>query len=443
MPSLRTNQRIAADNLILQSKLLLADVGAGKTATVLSALKKRQLLFGHKRTLVLGTKRICESVWGNEIFIWAPELHFDHVAGKPTAERMAIMSDLSLDVVALNFDNLIWAVKTYGPYLTQLFPQLVIDESSKLENPHSVSFKTFKPLLPLFEWRLPMTGTPRANHLYDLWGSVYLADLGESLGKYREAFLQKWFRPVMRAHGQDWLPRPHAEHEIFARLQDIVHRMPFEWQKPVEIDWLIPLASSVEKILAQIDDQLEESDTAIINGTTYARNGFRINAKLMQLASGSVYNNEGEVIHYHSDKLEALAELTKEAKGEPMMVIFQFDHERDAILKAFPQAKLLTDEKVLAEWNAGKIEILLAHPLSCGHGLNAQLSQCALQVWYSPTTDAELYTQTVGRLNRPGNKNTVRVIRLIMKGTKDLAAYMVVAARQKGEAATLDMFEEL
>jgi hypothetical protein len=62
-------------------------------------------------------------------------------------------------------------------------------------------------------------------------------------------------------------------------------------------------------------------------------------------------------------------------------------------------------------------------------------------VWFSPTTDAELYGQTIGRLNRPGNPKTIRVFRLIMQGTKDRAAYMVVAARQRGESLTLEAFE--
>jgi SNF2 family DNA or RNA helicase len=162
---------------------------------------------------------------------------------------------------------------------------------------------------------------------------------------------------------------------------------------------------------------------------------------MLQLSSGNVYNDAGETLEVHQDKLTALQEIVDEAKGEPMMVVFQFDHERDVLLEAFSQARLLDSNETLADWNAGKIEMLLVHPRSCGHGLNAQLSQCDLQVWFTPTTDAELYTQTVGRLNRPGNPKTVRVIRLIMQGTKDRASYLVVAARQRGEDATLESFE--
>jgi hypothetical protein len=422
-------------------KLLLADVGAGKTATALHAITCRAVAYGKQRTLVLGTKRICDMVWGPEIDLWLPGYTFASAAGKDTDERRAILLDPKLDIVCLNYDNIIWAVKEFGPRLPRLFPQLVIDESSKLENPASKSFRSIKPILHLFKWRLPMTASPCANYLSDIWGSAYLADMGKALGEYKEAFLQTFFRQVNR-HGRTvWIPKHDSAAKIEARLQDVVYRMPFEWPAPVEIDMVLPLNSRVRTIQERIDKELKEELEVAIDGVTYARNGCRVNPKMIQLSSGNVYTDDGGFQHLHADKYRALEEIVDEAKGEPMMVVYQFDHERDGILQDFPQARLLDNDQTLADWNEGKIEILVVHPRSCGHGLNAQLSHCDLQVWFSPTTDAELYTQTVGRINRPGNPKTVRVIRLIMKGTKDRASYMVIAARQRGENATLESFE--
>lgn len=438
---LRPAQFTAVKTIWQHSKLLLADVGAGKTATACCAIRNRCTFYGKKRVLVLGTKRICNMVWGEEIKIWTPEFSYASVAGQPMHERCAIIEDPTIDIVGLNYDNLIWAVDTFGPKLAEMFPLLVIDESSKLENPASKSFQAIKSLLPAFEWRLPMTGTPRANHLYDLWGNAYLADLGEALGQYRQAFLQKWFWPVKRAVGVDWLPKHNAEQEINERLAQCVHRMPFEHQAPVEIDVLLPLNPVVKAINDEIDEALANNFIDVcVNGITYTHNANRIAEKQLQLSSGLIYNDRQETVHLHDDKLVALWEIVTEAKGEPVMVVYRFIHELDAILKHFPQARLLDNDKTLAEWNQGQIEMLLVHPLSCGHGLNAQFSGCNLMVWFTPTTDAELYTQTIGRLNRPGNLKTVRVLRLIMQGTKDKASYMVVAARQRGENATLEMF---
>lgn len=433
---LRPTQEKASVAIAPTPRLLLADVGAGKTATALTALMQRS-----GRTLVLGTKRICDLVWGEEIAKWAPGYSYASVAGRTPAQRKEIMLDESIDIVGMNFENIISAVNEFGDRLPELFPNLIIDESSRLENPASKSFRAIKPLLQLFQWRLPMTGTPRANYLHDLWGSVYLADLGKSLGPYKEAFLQTFFVQATRAGRVVWIPRHNSEERINERIKDVVYRMPFEWHPPVEIDVIIKQPKEVKLIQKEIDERIKD-DLLTIDGVTYARLGSRVNAKMLQLSSGRVYTDDGGVKHIHPDKYDALDEIVNEAKGEPLVVVYIFDHEREAILDAYPQCRLLDSDEVLNDWNAGKIEMLLVHPKSCGHGLNAQLSQCDLMVWFTPTTDAELYTQTVGRLNRPGNPKVVRVMRLIMQGTKDKASYLVVAARQRGESATLESFED-
>jgi SNF2 family DNA or RNA helicase len=149
-----------------------------------------------------------------------------------------------------------------------------------------------------------------------------------------------------------------------------------------------------------------------------------------------------EVIPLHTAKIDTLSEIVQAAQGETMMVVYQFRHEAAAILKAFPYARMMAeDANALAEWNAGKVPMLLVHPASCGFGLNAQFGG-HLQVWFTATPDAELYTQTTGRLPRPGQRSPfVRILRLIMKGTKDKYCYNVVEARQRGERVTLDYLE--
>lgn len=443
MLDLRPQQKAAVKAIREKPALLLADVGAGKTATALRAVGARSLVRGLVRTLVVGTRRICNTVWEQEVETWLPSHSYASVAGKKQDERRQILEDESILIVGINFENLAWAFTTYGSELAKMFPQLVVDESSKLENPASKTFKVIRDHLHEFEWRLPMTGTPQANHLHDLWGSVYLADLGESLGYYKQAFLQTYFHQVRRSVGTEWLPRAGAAAAIAARLEKagVVHRMPFVWHAPVEIDVLLPCNPDVKWIMKRIDEGLDEQPDVVIDGITFARDGSRVYLKMLQLSSGYIYDDKGRVVHLHIDKLGALMEIVAEAHGEPVMVVFQFEHERDAILEQFPQAVLLDDDDTLAAWNNREIEMLLVHPRSCGYGLNAQLGGCDMQVWFTPTPDAELYAQTIGRLNRPGNDKTIRIFRLIMQGTKDRASYAVVAARQRGERATLEMYE--
>ena len=443
MPALRASQKSAAAICAKENKLLMADVGAGKTAAALSALLRKHAV-SDKRTLVVSSVRICNMVWPDEVATWAPKLVYKSAAGLPEVKRKATMNG-GADIVGLNFENVIWACETFGEHLPRLFPRLIVDESSRLENSESKSFQAIQPLLPLFEWRLPMTGTPRANHLYDLWGQAYLADLGETFGYYREAFMQKWFYQQKRAFGVDWLPLPGAEGEINARLAKVGCRMVHDGEKPEVVyqDIKIPRHPKVEQVLQRIAERLKntEAGEVEIDGVTYThKREVRLN-KILQLSSGHLYKDDASVLRLHNAKLEALDEIVAAAQGESLMVVYQFRHEAAAIMERYPQARMMAeDDHALQEWNAGRLEMMLVHPASCGYGLNAQFGG-AIEVWFTPTPDAELYTQTVGRLARPGGFPFVRILRLVMEGTKDKYCYNVVEARQRGEKATLDYLE--
>jgi len=444
MPKLRASQSAAATACARDNKLLMADVGSGKTAAALAALLRKHIL-SDKRTLVLSSVRICNMVWPDEVATWAPSLVYRSAAGLTEPKRVAMLNS-NADIVGLNFENLIWACEKFGEHLPRLFPRLIIDESSRLENSDSKSFQALAPLLPLFEWRLPMTGTPRANHIYDLWGQAYLADLGATFGQYREAFLQKWFYPQQRAFGIDWLPKPGAEQEINERLCRIGHRMAHDGDKPEVItqDINIPMPAKVDDWLRRIAGHLKDTTEgeAGINGITFTHGRKVILGKMLQLSAGFIYADNVDTVHLHNAKLDALAEIVAAAQGEPMMVVYQFRHEAAAIMKAHPQARMMAEDAgALAAWNAGRLPMLLVHPASCGYGLNAQFGG-HLQIWFTPTPDAELYTQTTGRLPRPGQRSPfVRILRLVMKGTKDKYCYNIVEARQRGERVTLDYLE--
>lgn len=442
---LRPSQQTAVRVLSQESRLLLADVGSGKTATALSILRRRNVINPAARTLVLGTKRICSMVWPAEVRKWAPEFGCASVAGLSAAKRKALMES-NVEIICLNYDNLLWAIETYGEQLPVMFPQLIIDESSKLENPKAKGARALKDLLPRFTWRLPMTGTPRANHLEDLWGNVLLADLGATLGEYRAMFMQRFFYPTQGSWGVKYVPNYGAEGEIYNACAPSIYRMVYDGDKPevVEIDITLPLNDAVAKVQDFIERALqEEQDPVFHEGITWASGGYRSFTKQLQLSSGLVYMDSGEIRQYHTDKLDALREIVEEAHGAPIMVVYAYEHERDAILNEFPQARVLNDsEHTLTSWNNGEIEMLLLHPLSAGHGLNAQFGG-SVMVWYTPTPDAELYKQTVGRLARSGQRAPlVKVFRLIMEGTQDARCYAVVLGRDQDEQKALDHFRQ-
>ena len=70
------------------------------------------------------------------------------------------------------------------------------------------------------------------------------------------------------------------------------------------------------------------------------------------------------------------------------------------------------------DWNNGEIDILLAHPASCGYGLNLQLGGHHV-IWFGLTWSLEQYEQANKRLHRQGQHYPVIIHHLIVQNCMD------------------------
>jgi SNF2 family DNA or RNA helicase len=137
-------------------------------------------------------------------------------------------------------------------------------------------------------------------------------------------------------------------------------------------------------------------------GVIAAQSRAALGQKLAQLANGQVYDAEKVSHTIHRRKIEALHEIYDEALGEPLLVAYEFAHDRDLILREFPSAVLLDDRPSTQEaFRNGEIDMLLTHPRSGGHGLNIQRGSSRL-VRYGISHSLELYLQLLYRLLRSG-----------------------------------------
>lgn len=407
---LREYQKRMRDAMIEHPrKGVFADPGMGKTLTTLSALAQME-----GKSLLIAPIRVCETVWEQEAKKWSIPLSFSLVRGTPKARRKALLKDA--DIYLINPELLGWLFKV--PPLPN-FRTLVLDESSLFKNPSTQRFKLLRRNLKRFERRYILTGTPCPNSLMDLWSQIGILDegarLGTAFGRFKETYFESDYM------GYKWSIKKGAKEKIENLIGDLVIRLDakdyLELPEIQEIDVGVVLSKQEKDLYTKFakDMILEFGDKELT-----ALSAVTLHGKLSQLANGMVYGENGEVIHFHSKKIEALKDLVEEISS-PVLIIYKFTHERESILSVLPDAVVFNQgdsKKHVEDWNAGKIDYLLLHPQSGGHGLNLQDGGSHI-IWFGPTSSLEQYLQTNKRLHRSGQNNRVLVHRLLSLGTID------------------------
>ena len=174
--------------------------------------------------------------------------------------------------------------------------------------------------------------------------------------------------------------------------------------------------------------------------TIVALNAAAVMNKLLQMANGCVYTEGGAYAAIHERKLEALAEII-DTTDEPVLVFYNFQHDRDTILEEIDDAQLLKGPEDIAAWNRGEIRVLLAHPASVGYGLNLQDGGRVI-VWYGLTWSLELYQQANARLYRQGQEKPVIIHHLVAEDTVDEQVMKALQAKDTSQAALLAALKE-
>jgi SNF2 family DNA or RNA helicase len=166
-------------------------------------------------------------------------------------------------------------------------------------------------------------------------------------------------------------------------------------------------------------------------------NAAALSNKLLQMANGRVYTDDGNIVDIHSAKIEKLAEIVEQNEGKPILVFYAYKHDLDTLMQKFPTARKLEGADEVSEWNQGKIPMLLAHPASTAYGLNLQ-SGGHLIVWYGLTWSLELYQQANARLHRQGQDKPVIINHLVSKGTIDEQVMRALRSKAAGQDALME-----
>ena len=416
---------------------LFLDMGLGKTISTLMAIQ--ELMFDRfeiNKVLVIAPIRVARSTWPDEIEKWdeTSNLRVSVAVGTPKKRLHAFEEEA--DIYVINRENVVWMVEN----IKFDFDMVVIDELSSFKNNQAKRFKALRKVISRCDRVVGLTGTPAPNGLMDLWPQIYLLDQGRRLGKTITSYRRKYFRPG-RSNGYvvyDYVPLPDAEKEIYEKIGDICISMSKE-------DYLNMPDRIYQMIVVELDKkafgyykrlekeaiiELSDNDVILANSAASASN------KLQQIADGAVYTEKKDYVEIHDSKLEALEDLIEAANGQPVIVFYQFKHDKERIENRF-ETRSIENEKDVKDWNEGKIPILLAHPASIGHGLNLQHGGHII-IWFGLTWSLELYQQANDRLYRQGQAKTVMVYHIVAKGTIDTGMIKALNSKKRGQDGLMD-----
>ena len=437
-------QKRAIDKVVDQTHVgLFLDMGLGKTVITLTAINRLMYEeFEVSRVLVIAPKRVAEDTWTREHAKWdhLQHLKVSRILGTASQRMNALKADK--DVYVIGRDNVVWLIEALAPNWP--FDMVVIDELSSFKNPQAKRFRALRKVMPRVSRVVGLTGTPSPNGLMDLWAELYLLDRGERLERTLGAYREKYFKPGARSGYVvfKWLPVKGAEKQIRDRISDICVSMSAAdyLTLPERIDNVIPVSLSKKELATykkmEEEQLLELGDDDMI----VALNAAAVMTKLLQIANGSVYTASGAVERIHDAKLEALEEII-DTTDSPVLVFYSFRHDLGAILGAIEGARTLEGPQDIADWNDGKIRVLLAHPASVGYGLNLQDGGHTI-VWYGLTWSLELYQQANARLYRQGQEKPVIIHHLITEGTVDEQVMRALQAKDTSQAALLAALKE-
>lgn len=436
--------QVYATNKIIEQKAcgLFLEMGMGKTVAALTAAA--ELLYDRfevERVLVIAPLRVAEDTWSRECEKW-DHLRFLRIAKILGTEKERVRAvRTSADLYVINRENVEWLVGFHGknwPY-----DMVIIDELSSFKSAKSKRFKALRKVRPLVSRIVGLTGTPAPNGLVDLWPQLYLLDQGERLGKTMTGFRERYFLPDKRSRSVifSYKPKPDAEEAIYRRISGICVSMKAHdfLEMPQRIDNVVPVKLSNAES-AQYDELEREALLHFPEGDIDAANAAALSNKLLQMANGAVYDENGGVKMIHDRKLQALEDVWESANGKPLLVFYAYKHDKDR-LKIFFEQRGITPQPLdsssdIAAWNEGRILVAVVHPASAGHGLNLQAGGNII-VWFGLTWSLELYQQANARLWRQGQQETVIIHHLVAKDTIDETVMAALAKKENVQAALM------
>ncbi len=442
-PLFPDQERSVLTELGLGSVFDTSEPGTGKTRVRLEVWAKRRTK-GGKCMLVLAPKSLLRTAWESDAKKYVP---WASVSVAYAANREQAF-DTAADIYITNHDAVKWLSKQPASFFNK-FDYLVVDESEAYKHHTSQRSKAAAKIRKHFKYRTLMNGVPTPNGVTDIWHQMYLVDDGKRLGQSFYAFRAAVCQPEQvgpRPNMVKWVDKPDAEVVVASLIKDVTLRnvlkgVPKNHKRP-------PVPFFMDKKHREAYETMkQDAIVQLKSGEISAVNAAVLSTKLLQIASGAVYDDSGNYHVISNDRYELIGDLIEARKHT--VVFFLWQHQRDLLIEEMRKRKLtymvidgdVTDKRRLEhvqEYEAGMYRTALMHPKSAAHGIT--LVRGKSTIWPSPTHDQAWWTQGNARIARIGQKDETETLAVIAQDTYE---EVVHANREKKGVKAYDLLRSL
>jgi SNF2 family DNA or RNA helicase len=445
IPPAYTHQKSSTAFQVQNSSVFdMSDPGTGKTRSYLDGFSQRRESGVSRRALVLAPKSILEPAWHEDIVRFTP--HLTASVAYATNRKKAFQADA--DIYITNHDAVKWLLD--NPWAFDNCTDLVVDESTAYKNPQAKRTKALIKLAGHFNHKVIMSGTPAPNTVCDLWSQTYVLDGGDRLGKSFWKFRNSVCEPVQvgpSAQMLKWQDREGAVEAAASLLDDITIRNVFEDCIDIPPNLKTNIAFTLPaKLRKPYEEMAEHSLIALQNQDITSSNAAVLMGKLLQLASGAVYDNDSAKQVFATDRYELIIDLIEQR--ESCVVAYNWGHQLDELCKLATARKLSyacingatsnsERKRAVEDFQKGEIKVIFAHPKSAAHGLT--LTRGTTTIWASPTWSSEQYEQFNRRIYRAGQTRKTETIHIMAQDTVEEHVYNKLQGKLDQQATLLDL----
>lgn len=428
----------------------LADMGTGKTASVVWSLDYLYKTKKINSVLIIGALSNMKSTWVEEFFSINP-LYTVTVLHGSKEEREQLLQKPSHAYV-INHDG----VEVIQDALHKKnFDVVVIDELTAFKNDKANRFKAVYPLCLKANYVWGLTGTPMPNRPDETFGQIKMIN-PSNLGKLT-AFRFK--EMVMRKQGPFlWVAKYDAANTVHQYMKPAIKIEKSDVLTLPKVNHTyidIPLTTGQKLFYKELKEKQFVGDDEV---SITAVNGGALMSKLLQVATGAIYNDEREAMKFDvTPRIEKTIELIKEARQrstDPLkgktIVFAPFRHTiallEQELSKHFNVAIITGDtsaqkrsEIFLSFQTTGEIDVILAVARTMSHGVTATAASTI--VWFGPVTSNETYQQACNRIDRPGQTQEMFIHHLYSTPVEE-KLYKTLQQRKVSQADLLNLYND-